>query len=229
MRTVCIIQARMGSTRLPGKVLKRLADKEILWHVRTRVAHCDLLDDVIVATSTKPEDDVITEYCRRHGWPCFRGSERDVLSRYFEAARQARADIVVRVTCDCPLIDPGVIGALIARFDPSTADYMSINYPKRTYPVGLDCEIMTFAALEIAHRDATTPYDREHVTPYIYNHPDAFALRGLNQDVDQSSIRVTVDTSDDYRLVSNIYDALYQDGEIISTDAVVRFVEASTR
>lgn len=203
MRKVAIIQARMRSTRLPGKVMKTLAGERVLWRVMTRVKETAGLDDVIVATSTEKADDVIADYCHRHRWPYHRGPEHDVLSRYVEGARVADADIVVRITCDCPFISPLIIDRMLEAFNPDSMDYMSTNYPKRSFPVGLDCEIMTLEALKRADRGATRSYDREHVTAYIYTHPDEFRLHGFACDTDMSHIRITLDTEEDYQSLQN--------------------------
>ena len=166
MQTLCIIQARMGSSRLAGKVMMPLAGKEVIWHVYNRVQHCQRINKIVIATSDKPQDDVIAEYCQSHNWPVFRGSETDVLARFVGAANDHPATNIVRVTCDCPLIDPDILSELISLFETSTCDYASTNYPKRTFPVGTDCEIMTSDALLRIHELAALPYDREHVTPY---------------------------------------------------------------
>ncbi len=222
MRKVCIIQARMGSSRLPGKVMKPLAGKPALWHVHDRVSRCRLVDEIVIATTTQTADDRIWHYCSQQGWAATRGSENDVLERYHQAAVAHAADIVIRVTSDCPLIDPGTLTRLIDAFDPDGMDYMSTSYPQRTFPVGCDCEIMTFAALTHADREATADYDREHVTPYFYTNPDTFRLAGLANSSDQSDVRLTLDTREDYDLLSAIFERLYRPGGMIAVaDAVV--------
>jgi spore coat polysaccharide biosynthesis protein SpsF len=202
MHSVAIIQARMGSTRLPGKVLKPLAGQPVLAHVVKRVMAANQIDEVVVATSTEPADDAIETFCNEHGWQCIRGSERDVLARYAKAARIARADVVVRVTSDCPLFSPRILDDMLDRFDPEQMDYMSTNYPTRSFPVGLDCEIMRTDALLQADADAKDAYDREHVTPYLYNNPALFRVHGFANDQDLLDLRITLDTAKDYhRLV----------------------------
>ncbi|CAN0603510.1 unnamed protein product, partial [Ectocarpus sp. 12 AP-2014] len=132
----------MGSSRLPGKVLKMLGDQTVLTHVVTRVAAASNVDGIIVATSTEPADDAIEDACNAAGWPVVRGSEQDVLSRFAKAVRATKAETLVRVTSDCPLFSPQVLEAMLHQFDPTTTDYISTNYPNRTLPVGLDCEVM---------------------------------------------------------------------------------------
>jgi spore coat polysaccharide biosynthesis protein SpsF len=203
MRSVAIVQARMGSTRLPGKVLKPLAGQAVLAHVVTRVMTAKRIDDVIIATSTEPADNAIETFCADHNWRCIRGSESDVLSRYAQATRASGAEIVVRVTSDCPLFSPRILDAMLARFDSAKMDYMSTNYPVRSFPVGLDCEIMRADVLLKAATDATEPYDREHVTPYLYHNPQSFSVHGFANDQDLQNIRITLDTAEDYeRLIS---------------------------
>ncbi len=221
MHKVCIIQARMGSSRLPGKVMKPLAGKTVLWHVRDRVKHCRLIDEIVIATTTDPADQLIDAYCKREEWPVTRGSEHNVLERYHQAATRYAADIIVRVTSDCPLIDPSILTRLIDEFDPATMDYMSTNYPARSFPIGCDCEIMTFAALDQAEREATKVYDLEHVTPYLYTNPELFRLAGLANSHDQSNVRLTLDTPADFELLAAIYEKHYRpDGIIAVADAV---------
>ena len=198
MHKVAVIQARMGSSRLPGKVLKLLAGKPVLEHVFTRVSAAKLIDDVIVATSELSGDDAIVEFCTKMGWKFIRGSERDVLSRYCLAAEASRADVVVRVTSDCPLFSPIILDDMLERFDPEVADYMSTNWPDRTFPVGLDCEVMSAAALRKIEANATEVYDREHVTPHFYRNPDDFRLLGHAHASRLDHIRITLDTQQDY-------------------------------
>jgi spore coat polysaccharide biosynthesis protein SpsF len=207
MRRVAIIQARMGSSRLPGKVLKQLAGRPVLDHVVTRVGAAGLIDDVVVATSDLPGDDAIADYCAERGWTCSRGSETDVLSRYAAAARASDADIVVRVTSDCPLFSPRILDDMLAAFDPASMDYMSTNWPERSFPVGLDCEIMRAEALlDIAAR-ATDPYDREHVTPHFYRNPGNFRLAGHSCREPLAHLRITLDTAEDYDRLVALLDA----------------------
>lgn len=222
--TVCIIQARMGSTRLPGKVMKRLAGKEVLWHVVNRVRQCADIDQIIVATTTLPRDDRIADYCATHEWRCYRGSESDVLDRYVGAATEMNAEEIIRVTSDCPLIEPNILSDLIRKFRSGNLDYLSTNYPTRTFPVGTDCEIMSISALVKANAQATDRYDREHVTPYFYRNKDVFEVGGLKNRVDQSGIRLTLDTSDDLELITAIYNRFYKASEILRLEDAVNYV-----
>ena len=207
VRRVVIIQARMGSSRLPGKVMMPLADKPVLEHVVTRVMAAKQVDAVVVATSTEPANDAIAQMCANHGWTCVRGSETDVLSRYAKATRAANADVVVRVTSDCPLFSPLILDGMLYDFMASEADYLSTNLPTRSFPVGLDCEVMRADCLLLAADKATAPYDREHVTPYLYHNPDQFRLRGYACDQALEDIRITLDTAEDYAVLQRLVDA----------------------
>jgi len=207
MKILAIIQARMGSTRLPGKVLSDLAGKTMLSRVVNRVSRATLISDVIVATSLDAEDNQISELCESQGWRCFRGSELDVLDRYYRAAVSVQAEIIVRVTSDCPLIEPSVVDLVINEFlaRQPELDYASNIFPARTFPRGLDTEVFRFEALERAWLNHDNPSWREHVTPYIYRNPEIFTLHGVTNDADYSSMRWTVDTQDDLDLVRLIY------------------------
>lgn len=192
----------MGSSRLPGKVLKPLAGKPVLDHVVSRVSAAERIDGVAVATSDLPGDDVIEAYCADRGWTCVRGSESDVLARYALAVHATDADIVARVTSDCPLFSPRILDAMLAAFDPERMDYMSTNWPERTFPVGLDCEVMRAEALLEIAETATDAYDREHVTPHFYRNPGRFRLAGHACAEQLAHLRITLDTAEDYgRLV----------------------------
>ncbi len=213
MKVIAIIQVRMGSTRLPGKVLMDLAGKPMLERVVERCRRAAELADVIVATTDNGSDDPIVELCAARHWPCFRGSEDDVLDRYYQTALWSKAGVVARITSDCPLIDPEVIDRCIEEFfeTPGT-DYVSNCFLPRTFPRGLDVEVFSFTALERAWHEDNNPAWREHVTPYIYRHPEVFRLRAIENDVDYSPMRWCVDTQEDLALVRNIYEAFGTDG-----------------
>ncbi len=231
MKTVAIIQARLGSTRLPGKVLKELCGQSVLAHVIARVKACSAIDEVVVATTTAPRDATIAEEAVKCGVKYFRGSEEDVLARYYLAAKEFHADTVVRVTADDPLIDFQVLDRMLEFYTSERAqgrliDYLSNNFQKRSYPLGLDAEIISMSALEKAHREAEEPYDREHVSPYIYKHPDRFALRNHLNLTDLSAHRWTLDTQEDWVFISEIYSALHKTGNIFSTKSVLDLLES---
>jgi spore coat polysaccharide biosynthesis protein SpsF len=210
-RTVAIIQARIGSTRLPGKVLLPLLGRPILSRVVERTARAERIDEVVVATTVDPGDEPIVNLAAAEGWAVERGSENDLLDRYVQAARAHEADIVVRITSDCPLIDPTLIDQTIEAFVEGGGDYASNTLAPRTYPRGLDVEVVSRGALEAAWRDDADPASREHVTPFLYRNPDRFRLVRVNGPDDRSAHRWCVDVPEDYELVRLIYDALGSD------------------
>lgn len=228
MRIIAIIQARMGSTRLPGKVMKKLCGKTILQHVVERVNACSLLDEVVVATTTSSADDKIVAESEKCGAKWFRGSEEDVLARYYLAAGEYGADIVVRITSDCPLFDPQLLGKMIEHFNRERNKGVNIDYLSnsllRTFPRGLDAEVFTFKALETAFQKANKSSEREHVTPYIYHHPELFSLKAYKNKENWSAYRWTLDTKEDFRLIKEIYKALYVDEHIILTDEIIELM-----
>lgn len=204
VRVVAIIQARTDSTRLPGKVLKHIGGQTMLACVVRRTKAVSLLDEVVVATTVKPSDDAIVAESEQLSVFTFRGDEQDVLDRYYHAAKKYQAEAIVRITSDCPLIDPQVINHVISSFLEEHPDYAS-NTIERTYPKGLDTEIMTMAALERAWHEARKPYQRVHVTPYIYQNSSQFHLLSVKAKVDYSKYRWTVDTPEDLELVREFY------------------------
>ncbi len=210
-RTVAIVQARMGSTRLPGKVMLPLLGQPVLSRVMRRAGRARTLDEVVVATTTRPDDDAVVALAEREGWPVVRGSETDLLDRYLLAARTHDAEVVVRITSDCPLIDPDVIDATVDAFHAADVDYASNTLEPPTYPRGLDVEVVSRPALERAGREDADPAWREHATPFVYRHPELFRLLRVPADDDHSDLRWTLDTPEDYRLISRIYEALDRD------------------
>jgi spore coat polysaccharide biosynthesis protein SpsF len=219
MRIVAIIQARMGSSRLPNKVLKDLGGVTVLERVLNRIGRSSKIGQLLVATTTEFQDDVIVDRCRSFGIPVFRGSEHDVLDRYYQAARDAHAEVVVRITSDCPLIDPELSDATIAAFLDHRADYCS-NVMERTFPRGLDTEVMTFATLERAWNEAGQSHQREHVTPYIYENADLFRLHGIKNEIDYSQHRWTLDTPEDLTFLKALYASLGNRDDFSWRDAI---------
>jgi spore coat polysaccharide biosynthesis protein SpsF len=204
MKIAAIIQARMGSSRLPNKVLMDLGGVTVLERVLHRLGRSRIIQELLVATTTAAQDDVIVEKCKGEGVGVFRGSGPDALDRYYRAAEHLQADVVVRITSDCPLIDPEVTDATIRAFLDQQADYTS-NLRVRTYPRGLDTEVMTVKALERAWHEAHEPHQREHVTPYIYENPGQFKLHGIENDTDCSRHRWTLDTPEDLAFLQGVY------------------------
>ncbi|WP_123041908.1 cytidylyltransferase domain-containing protein [Cohnella candidum] len=203
MRIAAIVQARMGSTRLPGKVLRPLGGVPVIQWIYERLSKCRNLDQIVVATGESAADDEFAETLKRLGIPVFRGSEHDVLDRYYRAARAIRADAVVRITGDCPLIDPAVVDAVVARFNegqPELRYVSNINPP--TYPDGLDVEVFTIEALYQAWRQSEWASEREHVTPYMRNRPDLFPQDHIRCEKDYSHYRWTLDEERDWSFLT---------------------------
>ena len=207
MITVAIIQARLGSSRLPGKVLLDIGGQSMLARVVRRVARAHTLHQWVVATTTHERDEAIVSECLRLGVSCLRGHEEDVLDRYREAARATGAEVVVRITADCPLIDPAVIDQVVLGLRTHQVDYASNTLP-RTWPRGVEVEAFTREALEQAWSHAREPWQRAHVTPYLYQHPDQFRLHGVVAEKDHSDLRWTVDTPEDLALVRSLHQYL---------------------
>ena len=206
---LAILQARMSSSRLPGKVLAPVLGEPMIGRQIERVGRARSIDRLVVATSDDPSDDPLAAYVERLGAPVFRGSLQDVLGRFTAAADAfGPAEHIVRLTADCPLTDPTVIDACVALHLETGADYTT-NGQQRTYPVGLDVEALPAAALATADREASDPYDREHVTAFLYRRPERFKLAHLRQAVDRSALRWTVDHPADLEFVRRVYEALY--------------------
>ncbi len=205
MKKIAIIQARMGSTRLPGKVMMDLAGQPMLARVVERTRRATTVDAVVVATTIAAEDAVICEFCSQRGYPCFRGSVTDVLDRYYGAATQFGADAVIRVTADNPIVDPDIIDGVVCAFAATRPDYASNHLHPRTYPIGLGVEIFTLDALRRAWHEGLDSASREHVTKYILDHPQHFRLLAVPGPTDWSALRWTVDTIEDLVFVRLIY------------------------
>jgi glutamate-1-semialdehyde aminotransferase/spore coat polysaccharide biosynthesis protein SpsF (cytidylyltransferase family) len=204
MKTAAIIQARMASTRLPGKILAEVGGYPMLFHVVRRAQRAKGLDLVVVATSNRTPDDVVERFCEDNGIRCFRGSEDDVLDRYYHAAKQFHADVVVRLTADCPLLDPEIISLVVQMFRAAEHDYVS-NVLECTFPDGLDTEVFSWQALERTWREARLKSEREHVTPFMRNHPELFRQLNVRHSQDLSGLRWTVDEPCDLDFVRGIY------------------------
>jgi spore coat polysaccharide biosynthesis protein SpsF (cytidylyltransferase family) len=206
MKVVALVQARMTSTRLPGKVLNSLCGMPMIIFMLQRVAQAECVDEVVLATSTDKTDDALADIVQAHGFGCFRGELHDVLSRFHGAARAAQADVVVRLTGDCPLIDADLIDTVVRTMQSSAADYASNTSPP-TYPDGLDIEAFSFGALDQAWRAASLNSEREHVTPYLRNRPELFKIASVCGVADFSHLRWTVDYPDDYQFICQLLES----------------------
>jgi len=225
VRVVAVIQARMGSSRLPGKILLDIDGAPMLTRVVERVQRANTVDKVVIATTVEPEDDAVAQFCEDHGYAYIRGDHDDVLDRHVLAARTFGADIIVRITADCPLMDPNVIDRTVAAF--------LVEYPQaqfgtnrgkdciaRTYPIGMDVEVMTMDALEMAHMEAKEAYQREHVTPFLYEITGRFEKTSIDADGNYGSQRWAVDTLEDLEFVREIYARLVDQEEFGFEDVI---------
>ncbi len=223
-----IIQARMGSTRLPGKVLKPLCGLPVLWHIIHRVKAAKIPGAIIVATSTKRGDNPIEDNCRHWGIPCYRGEEDDVLKRYYGALTFLdhsgfSADNIVRITADCPLIDPVLIDKGISIAQNGGWDYISNTQPP-SFPDGLDVEVISRRALVIANSFAKKRSDREHVTPFIISNP-RFSKKNFHHACDLSNLRWTLDTAEDFTFIRAIYEELFPQRNIFSMTDILTLLQ----
>jgi len=225
MTVLAIIQARMGSTRLPGKSMKKILDRPVVSYVVERIRHAKKIDDLIVATTVLSGDDAIADFCREGGIRCFRGDSDDVLSRYFYAAsaylkeRGLKAEelVIVRITADCPLLDPRIIDQVVLEYQRTASSLSLPSYVSNTiathpqsWPKGMDVEVFAWKTLEEMAHLAKTAYEKEHVTPYIYQHPEKYRLKMVEREGENlSHLRLTLDTSDDFKIISAIIEALY--------------------
>lgn len=226
MKIIAIIQARMGSTRLPGKVLKKVKDKPLLEYQLERIQQSQLINEIVIATTQNEKDRKIIEFCNARDIYVFQGSEDNVLERYFQVAKEYDADVIVRLTSDCPLIDSELIDEVIRLYlnSEENVDYAS-NTLVRSYPRGLDIEVFSFKSLEQAYKQAVLKNEKEHVTPYIYNHPKTFKLVNMESLVDFSYHRWTVDTEEDFELIRRIIEVTYPHTKDVKWKDIIQIME----
>ena len=227
MTVAAVIQARMTSTRLPGKVLMPAAGRPMLAHQLDRVRRARSIDTVCIATTTNADDDPVAALAEREGVAVFRGSEHDVLDRFVRAAESVEAEIAVRLTGDCPLTDPALIDAVVAAFRDSDppVDYATNSFP-RTWPIGLDVEVAAMAALRAANAEAQDTYDREHVMPFLYRQPERFRIARYPSALDLSGYRWTLDERSDYELLVRILVALLPENPGFGWRDVIALLDA---
>ncbi len=227
MKTHAIMQARVGSTRLPRKIFEEISGRPMLWHMMNRLRFIKKLDGAMLAIPDSKENDELELFCGQEGVPCYRGPEHDVLARYYGAAKASGADIIVRITSDCPCIDPVLVDMLLERFRSLKADYIELDV-EHSFPRGVDAEAFSFRALEKAHLEARQPYEREHVTPYIYEHPDLFSVHRVvaPEELRRPDIRLTVDTKEDMEFIRAIYDELYDSSSPFSLQDIITLCDS---
>jgi len=222
--TLAILQARMSSTRLPGKVMEPILGRPMIERQIERLMRCRRVDQLIVATSDRQDDDILEALCRRIGAPCFRGDLENVLDRFYQAAKLYHPEHVVRLTGDCPLTDPGLIDELINFYLDSQCDYAS-NCQEPTLPDGLDAEIFSFAALAQTWKEAVLPSHLEHVTSFIRSHPERFKIGHYKYHRELSNLRWTVDESEDLEFARRVYEKLYPSNPEFQTEEIVALLE----
>lgn len=224
MKIIAIIQARCGSTRFPNKVFADICGKPLIWHVVNRLKFAKTIDQIVLATTINPLDDKLLDWAKQNSIEVFRGSENDVLNRYYNAAKAYHADIVVRITADDPFKEPDVIDKAVNCLLASGADFVCNNYPP-TYPEGLDVEVLTFKALEQEELLSKDTFEREHVTQYIYHHPELFKMFNISNTEDLSYLRWTIDTEKDFAMVEKIYSSLYKnDNHIFHMEDILQLI-----
>ncbi len=221
---ISIIQARAGSSRLPGKVLIKIQDKTVLNHVVSRVSCSKYIDDTFVATTILEKDLKVVEECSNNGFRVFCGSENDVLDRYYQIAKIIKPQHIVRITADCPVIDPNVIDLVIREHIESNADYTS-NTLEVPYPDGQDVEVFSFYALKTAWENATLASEREHVTPFIKFNEDEFKIHKVFSNKEFSKMRWTLDEKEDLELIKIFYEKLYSKNNIFSMNDILKLIE----
>lgn len=227
MRVVAIVQARMGSTRLPGKVMLPLAGDHVLAHVIRRVNEATTVDKIVVATSTEQQDDIIQQYVSRANATGFRGSESDVLGRMYDAAINSDADIIIRVTADCPLISPEIIDVVVTRLEKTSADYVSTKLD-RTFPRAIGAAAFTIDSFELVECRSERAYEREHVTPYYHEQQGEFEITNVRSDelfdeeryINRTDLRLTLDEANDYELLRRIYEGVAFDNILEMREAI---------
>lgn len=230
MKIVSIIQARVNSIRFPGKVMKEIMGKSMLQLQIKRIKRCKLINQIVIATTTNPDDYKIEKLAKKLKVTCFRGSEKDVLDRYYQAAKKYRATIIVRITGDNPVIDPKIICQLIKLFQTNKVDYVS-NTRVQSFPIGMNAEVFSINALTSAWRGAKSAYDREHVTSFIYNPKSNFKLKDLiaKKSVRRPDLRLTVDKQADFKLVKAIYTKLYPLKPNFATKDIIDLLDQNPR
>jgi spore coat polysaccharide biosynthesis protein SpsF len=227
---VAIIQARMNSSRLPGKVMLTACEKPLLLHQIERMKDSKTIDKIVIATSVKKEDDVIKDFCEENNIMCIRGSENDLLSRYKMAADETQADVVVRLTSDTPLLEYNVIDKVVNVYTKNKYDFVSNCYPlPRTYPDGMNIEVFSKKILDEMYFNAKKPSEREHVTFYVLAQPKKFNIFRVDNIKDVSDYRFNLDYELDYELIREVFNNLYKDGQIFLLEDIIKFLEKNPK
>ena len=226
IKVAAIIQARRGSTRLPDKVFLELSNKPLLEHVVNRLKKSDLLQEIIIATTDLPDDNLIQTWANSNNISVFRGSENNVLERYYEAAKKFQIDVIVRITADDPFKDYRLVDEAVRVLIDNKLDFVCNNNPV-SFPEGLDVEVLTFNALEVSYNNVISDFDKEHVTQYIHKNKDKFNIANIQNEKDLSFHRWTLDTIEDYQFAQKIYSELYKEGYVFLREEVLELLEKS--
>ncbi len=222
MKVIAILQARMNSSRLPGKVMMNLVNKPVLEHIVERLSYCKMIEKIVVATTSEESDNIIEDYCKNNKIDFYRGNIEDVLDRFYSSAKIFNADPIVRITCDCPVIDPVIVDAIISGYLAGEYDCYGLG---GKFPDGLDCTVYSFYALEKAWKEAKLKSEREHVGPYIQNNPKLFKTGYLEIFKNLEKYRWTLDEANDYELLNKIFNALYRSSSPFLTHEILKFLQ----
>lgn len=224
MNIVAIIQARCGSTRFPNKIFAEINGKPLIWHVINRLKFSQKINRILLATTTSPSDDKLEKWAENNEVEIYRGQENDVLNRFYEGAKLTNADIIVRITADDPFKEPRLIDDAIGIMQSGNYDFVCNNNPP-SFPEGVDVEVLTFDALSESEKESNSDFEREHVTQYIYHNLSKFKTFNLENNENLSYLRWTIDTTQDFELVCNIYDKLdKRDGSIFHMDEIIKYI-----
>ena len=230
MNIVGIIAARISSSRLPGKVMLKLGNKIILRHMIDRMKVAKKLDNIVVATSLNPNDDVLYEYCRQNSIDCYRGDENDLIDRYYTISKKINCDVIARFGADCPLIDPKIIDKVITIYLENDFDFVSNHGPPpKTYPEGMTLDVYSANILCEAFHDAKKPSEREHISPFFWNNPKRYRLHRVDYHTDISKYRLSLDYSEDFELIQIIFKKLYNENVIFSLEEIIQFLEKNPK
>jgi spore coat polysaccharide biosynthesis protein SpsF (cytidylyltransferase family) len=224
MNIAAIIQARTGSTRFKNKTFAELEGKPLLWHIINRIKKAKHIQDIIIATTTNKEDGKIEDFAKENNIKIYRGSENNVLDRFYQAAKKFNVNIIVRITADDPFKDPKVIDKAIEIFLKENYDYVS-NTVKPTYPEGIDVEVFSFSSLKKAWNDAEKISEKEHVTPYIWKNPNIFKTYNFEYKEDLSNLRWTIDYKEDYEFAKEVYKRLYKKDKIFYMEEILELLK----
>ena len=224
MRVNAIIQARCGSTRFPNKVFAEIDKKPLIWHVVNRLTYSTMINNIIIATTINSKDDAIEDWCHSENVKCFRGSENDVLNRYYSASMVFPSDVIVRITADDPFKEPNVIDCVVKKLIDEKLDLATNNFPP-SFPEGLDCEAFSFDVLQLMEQKTHDPFEREHVTQYIYHNPDNFKIGNIVSPCPLSNYRWTIDNKEDYEMVKTIYANREKPGGILLMDEILDILQ----